>query len=165
VADLSPSPVNWLRAITLALMAGVGGCVERTLTINSTPPGALVYLNDEEVGRTPMTRDFVWYGDYSVTLRKEGYQTLKTKQLVLAPIWQFVGPDIAFDVIPLQFKDQQSFSYTLKPLQPIGPQELLDRAEQLKTELEPTRRPATQPAAGKSATTHPAAGAENSSAR
>ena len=39
------------------------------------------------------------------------------------------------------------------------------RAEQLKTELEPTRRPATQPAAGKSATTHPAAGAENSSAR
>jgi hypothetical protein len=145
----------------LVVLAAAGsGCVERTITINSNPPGALVYLNDEEVGRTPMTRDFLWYGDYSVALRKEGYQTFKTKQLVMAPIWEFVGPDIAFDLIPLPFKDQHSYSYNLHPVQPVAPDVLLKRAEELKTELEPTRRSATRPAA-----TRPTVGEANQSAR
>ena len=50
-----------------------GGCgVERTLQIESNPPGALVHLNGEEVGRTPMRKAFVWYGTYDVQLRKDG---------------------------------------------------------------------------------------------
>ena len=32
------------------------------MTIHSNPEGALVYLNDQELGRTPLTRDFpaIW---------------------------------------------------------------------------------------------------------
>src|SRR5262245_38992736 len=59
-----------LSAVLLA------GCVRRTMTIESDPPGALVYMNNQEVGRTPVTREFIWYGFYDVQLRRDGYKTL-----------------------------------------------------------------------------------------
>jgi hypothetical protein len=49
----------------------LAGCVERTITINSEPQGALVYLNDEEVGRTPVSVPFLYYGTYDVRLEHE----------------------------------------------------------------------------------------------
>ena len=48
------------------------GCIERLITVRSQPPGALVYLNDEEVGRTPVTVPFKFYGVYDVRLEHEG---------------------------------------------------------------------------------------------
>ncbi len=51
------------------------GCVQRQLTVTTDPPGTLVHLNGQEFGRTPVTRDFTWYGTYDVELRKEGYET------------------------------------------------------------------------------------------
>ena len=56
------------------------GCVERRLTINTKPQGALVTLNDEEIGESPVTVNFNWYGDYCVRISKEGYETLNTHQ-------------------------------------------------------------------------------------
>ena len=41
-----------LLGLALAILQGCG--VQRTLQIESDPPGALVYLNGDEVGRTPM---------------------------------------------------------------------------------------------------------------
>jgi hypothetical protein len=63
------------RQVCLTVLAGsllaCAGCVERKLTIASDPPGALTYINDTEVGRTPVTVPFLWYGDYDVRLRAE----------------------------------------------------------------------------------------------
>jgi hypothetical protein len=128
----------------LAVIA-VGGCVERTITITSSPPGSLVFLNDQEIGRTPVTRDFIWYGNYQVTLRKEGYQTLKTTQSVRPPIYQIVPIDLVAELLPFHYHDQQAFSFNLLPMQPTERQELLDRAEDLKSQLLPSERAATQP--------------------
>ena len=81
------------------LLAGTGGCVRRTLTVTTDPPGALIYLNGVEAGRTPLERDFVYYGTYDVAVRKEGYETLKTQGKVIAPWWQWVPFDF-FDFNP-----------------------------------------------------------------
>jgi len=48
------------------------GCIERTITITSDPSGALVHLNDEEVGRTPVVVPFTFYGTYTVRLEHDG---------------------------------------------------------------------------------------------
>jgi hypothetical protein len=126
------------------------GCVEQTLTVNSDPPGALVYLNDQEVGRTPLTRDFNWYGDYDVQLRLEGYETLKTHKPVTAPLWNWVPFDLVANLLPFTFRDHEEMSFTLKPLDPSkdNPTHLLARAAEMRNQLESsqyTRPPTTRP--------------------
>lgn len=58
--------------LLLAIAALLTGCVERLITVHSTPAGALVYLNDEEVGRTPVSVPFKYYGTYDVRIEHEG---------------------------------------------------------------------------------------------
>ena len=82
-----------VKSLTLPLaclavaIAATAGCARRQVTVTSNPSGALVYLNDREVGRTPFTTDLVWYGTYDVVLRKEGYETLHKRTRVNAPWW------------------------------------------------------------------------------
>ena len=135
-----------------AAALAVGGCVERTLTIQSDPPHALVFMNDEEAGRTPFTRPFAWYGTYDVQVRKEGYQTVKTHTKVIAPWWQWVPFDLVAELIPVHLEDAHTVRYTLAPAraQPADPDALIQRGQQLREQLEfgklgPQTRPATQP--------------------
>jgi PEGA domain-containing protein len=126
----------------------VSGCVRRQLTVTTDPPGALVHLNGQEFGRTPVTRDFTWYGTYDVQLRKEGYQTQKTTGKVIAPWWQWVPFDLFAELFPLT--DKRELHYTLAPTtqEAIEPQVMLDRAEALRHELRSTkntRKPTTAP--------------------
>ena len=134
--------------ISLMLLGGGVGCVERMMTIESNPSGALVHMNDLEIGRTPVTRDFTWYGNYDVTVRKEGYQTLKTETNVKAPWWQWVPFDLFAEILPIPFKDRQSIAYTLEPAttQPAT-QSLIENATELRGQLESSqfRAPTTQP--------------------
>ena len=112
-------------------LAGLpAGCVRRTMTIHSEPDGALVFLNDEEVGRTPVTVPFTWYGDYDVVLRKEGYQTLKTHAPVRAPWYQLPVFDFVAEVlVPWEIHDQHELPlYALEPQQTPTRAELIDRA-------------------------------------
>src|SRR5580658_2093552 len=100
--------------IVLGALPGAG-CVERTMTFTTTPPGSLVFLNGQEVGRTPLKRDFTWYGIYDVTIRKEGYETLKTTQEVAAPTYQLIPLDMIVEMLPVWFTDERHFDYTLYP--------------------------------------------------
>src|SRR5687768_697914 len=92
--DQCPMTKSWITLVALTMI--VAGCKqpERTLVIESEPAGALVYLNGEEVGRTPVKYDFIWYGDYDVTLRKEGYETLKTHRKLKEPLFFLIPFDL-----------------------------------------------------------------------
>ena len=39
--------------LVLGPLFGGAGCVQRKLTVRTDPPGALVFLNDQEIGRSP----------------------------------------------------------------------------------------------------------------
>ena len=85
----------------LAIMTfSIAGCVQRKIKINSQPEGALVYLNDQEVGRTPLTINFTWYGVYDVRLTKEGYQPLWTTAKAEAPFWENPPFDLFAEAVP-----------------------------------------------------------------
>lgn len=135
---------------TIVLIAGLlllGGCVERQMAFRSEPTGALVYVNGAEVGRTPCTYDFTWYGNYDVVVRKEGYQTLKVNQNVIAPVWQWIPIDFFAELVPMRLADHRQYSYAMQP-QPsvsVDPAVLIDRAQSLRPLLESgefTRKPA-----------------------
>src|SRR5688500_2863957 len=89
-----------LLALTALHTVGCAG-VRRELTVESDPPGALVYLNGDEVGRTPMTREFTYYGTMDLQLRKDGYQTLSARPRVWAPLWQIPPIDLLAEAFPL----------------------------------------------------------------
>ena len=103
-----PTPT---RLTPLLLIPLLTGCITRVVTVRSNPSGALVYLNSEEVGRTPVTREFQWYGTYDVILRKDGYQTIKTSAAVSAPWWQFIPLDFLTDLLPVT--DERIISYEI----------------------------------------------------
>lgn len=142
--------------ITVVVMAMLlGGCAqpERKLIINSEPEGALVYLNGEEVGRTPMEYDFTWYSDYDVTLRKEGYETLKTHRSLKPPLKMWIPFDLFTEM--MGGKDRQSWTFTMEPTPETSAdaQALFSRAAELRGELRssrntrpPTTYPTTMPA-------------------
>jgi hypothetical protein len=124
-----------------AWIAAPAGCVERTMRVETNPPGALVYMNYQEVGRTPLERDFTWYGTYDVQVRNEGYETLKTRTKVIAPWWQWPPFDLVAELLPFRLKDERRVAYTLKPAstQPVEPSEILSRAEEMRDRLESSR--------------------------
>jgi len=101
------------------------------MTISTTPPQALIFLNDEEVGRSTVSRDFLWYGDYDVIIRKDGYKTLKTHWNIRPPWYQIVPIDFFAEVLwPGKLHDQRSVHFTLQPDTPPDKEALLRRAMQ-----------------------------------
>ncbi|MBI1371948.1 MAG: PEGA domain-containing protein [Phycisphaera sp.] len=126
-----------LIAIFAALPLLTSGCIQRTITIESDPPGALAYLNDVEVGRTPVTVPFKFYGVYDVRIELEGYETIQQPTEAKAPIWEAPGPDLIAEAIPGNHEVNLKWQYTLGKLQPVDEKQLVERARMMRRELNP----------------------------
>jgi hypothetical protein len=99
----------------LVAALGMAGCVRRSLTIRTDPPGALVYVNDQLKGPSPVTYDFLWYGWHRVILRKDGFERLEDRRLIKAPIYLWIPFDFAMEFLPLPIRDVRVWSYELHP--------------------------------------------------
>ncbi len=109
------------------------GCVQRRLTINTVPAGALVVLNDEEIGTSPVTTNFDWYGDFSVRISKDGYQTLNTHRKLKRPIKDVAPFDFFWDLFSNRV-DEYTWDFTLEPYKEPDRNELIQSAQKLKAE-------------------------------
>ena len=117
----------WL--LPLIALCHAGGCVERLIHVRSEPPGAIIWLNDEEVGATPLTVPFTWYGTYDVVLRKAGHEPLHTTQTARAPVYQWLGIDLLAEVFwPFTITDEHEWEFVLSPLSAEDPNLLVQRA-------------------------------------
>jgi hypothetical protein len=102
-------------AAALAAPLFLGGCLERTIHITSDPPGALVWLNDIEVGRTPLETDFTYYGEFSVRLRREGYEPIVTSRTAKAPVYEWPVVDLAAELWPQRISTDIRWHFELVP--------------------------------------------------
>jgi len=135
MVKLRTGPGCGWRAVGFAalLAAGASGCVERRYTIRSDPPGALVIVNNEEIGTTPVSRSFTFYGDREVVLSKDGYQTQRVIQPVDAPWYDnLLTEAVTENFVPYTFRDNRDFTYTLSPEVATSTPELLSRGEALR---------------------------------
>jgi hypothetical protein len=133
-------PQRLMLAAALLLLTG---CVERTIKITSEPEGALVYLNDEEVGRTPLSVPFTFYGTYDVRLEAEGFAPLWTQQEAKAPWWEAPGPDLVAEAVPHN-QTEQNWHFKMQPAANPDADAVISRARQLRATL--AQPAATQPA-------------------
>ena len=116
-----------LTALATVLCAG---CVRRTIAITSTPSDALVFVNDREVGRTPCEVDFLFYGEYDVRLKHEGYESIVGSGTASAPVWDFIGADLLVEVVPLDLESRVDWHFDFIPAN-NDPVDLLARARQM----------------------------------
>jgi hypothetical protein len=125
---------TWL--ICVGTILPLAGCVRRTMKITTEPTGAKVTLNDRQIGTSPVSVDFTWYGDYSVQLEKEGYETLKTNRVVTRPWYQYAPVDFVAEVlIPARIHDERTLHFELTPEgEPPAREQLIEDAESLRQE-------------------------------
>jgi hypothetical protein len=136
------------RLLPLVLMlAGLGslnGCVERRYTIRTNPPGALVIANDEEIGASPVSRSFTYYGDRKLKLMLDGYETQTVIQPIDSPWWDnYLTEFFTENLIPYTFRDEREFTYQLAPKSEPNVDELLKNGQTLRSQAQsppPPRR-------------------------
>jgi len=131
---------RWLRIfVVVVACVGQSGCVRRRMTIRSNPPGALVYVDDYEIGTTPVAHDFTYYGTRKIRLVRDGYETLTVMQSIPTPWYQIPPLDFfSENVIPTEIRDHRTLSYQLTPQMIVPTEELLRHAENLRRGNRPT---------------------------
>src|SRR5580704_15408296 len=93
-------------ALAIVLTASQAGCVERRMIVRTNPPGALLYVDDYEVGITPCATSFIYYGTRKIRLVKDGYETLVINQPIPAPWYEYFPADfVAENVVPGHIRD------------------------------------------------------------
>ena len=137
------------RAVLAMMLAGLcslsAGCVERRYTLRTNPPGALAIVNGEEIGPTPLSRSFTYYGDREITLIKDGYQTQPIIQPIRAPWWDNLLTEFFTEnFIPYTFRDEREFTYNLTPATVPPTNELVDRAQNLRAQALTPPKPRRQ---------------------
>jgi hypothetical protein len=123
---------------TIGLMTiALAGCVERRLTINTEPEGAMVILNDQEIGVSPVTVSFNWYGDYWVRLRKDGYETLDTHRRLKAPLHDYFPFDFVAGLLyPGRIVNAYEWTFALAPQEYPTREQLVENGEAVRSQFE-----------------------------
>lgn len=125
----------WGILLLSACCLGQLGCTHRRVTIQSNPPGALVLIDGKEKGYTPYSMDFTYYGTREIQLVKPGYETLTVMQKFPKPWYQVFPIEFFADNLwPHRATDRNNFCYQMQPHVIAPVEELLDRANGLRTE-------------------------------
>lgn len=126
--------------LAIAVVAASAGCAQRRITVTSEPPGAVVWLNDTEIGRTPVDATFVYYGLYDVRLRKEGYEPIATSRDTGMPWYEYPPFDLVAEAGPWAVTTRKRWHFDLvrAPDEPAlsGEEAILGRAAELRSQIE-----------------------------
>jgi hypothetical protein len=117
----------------------LAGCVTRRMTVRTNVPGAQVYVDNYEIGRTPASTDFTYYGTRNIRIVKDGFETLTVQQQIAPKWYQIPGIDfLAENVWPFEVRDERQFAYNLQPQYVVPTDALVGRAEELRRANQPT---------------------------
>lgn len=122
----------WLLAV--ALMCAVNtGCVIRRMTVNTNVPGAVAYVDDVNIGRTPASTPFTYYGTRKVMIVADGYETLTVYHKFKRPWYEY--PILEFfseSLWPWEIDDLHELNFDLVPQQVVSASDTVARAETLR---------------------------------
>lgn len=136
VASTPPSTRTAVIVLLIALSAT--GCVRRRLTVRSTPPGAIVHVDNQRIGTTPCSVDYVYYGTREIRLSLPGYETLTVNQPLPAPWYELPGIDfISENLVPARIEDARTVSFNLQRTRLEAPETVIARGEELRRQMTP----------------------------
>jgi hypothetical protein len=101
------------------------------MTIRSNPPGALVYVDDYQIGTTPVSTDFIYYGTRKIRLVKDGYETLTVRQPFPIPWYEIFPLDFVTENLwPWEIRDERVVDLAMTTTASTPPESVVARAEQ-----------------------------------
>lgn len=125
--------LGWLTIAVACVALMQVGCVRRRLTVRTWPPGAQVFIDDQEIGVTPCSTSFVYYGTRKVTVIKGGYRSETLYHKIPPPWYQYPPIDfIAENLIAYEIRDERVIDIQMIPEEMVQPNQLLDRANGLR---------------------------------
>ncbi|MDR2757530.1 MAG: PEGA domain-containing protein [Planctomycetaceae bacterium] len=125
--------IGYLLIFLSLILLFFNGCVRRRMTVRSNPPGATVYLDSKEIGRTPFSTNFDFYGKREFRIVKQGYETKTVLLPVPAPWYELPGIDFISEVLlPGKLTDHKYYEFDMRPEQITPTHELVGRAEDLR---------------------------------
>jgi len=127
---------KWILSCLLCAFAT--GCVERRMTIRTNVDnqgGALVSIDDQEVGYSPVSTGFTYYADREIRLIKDGHETVTLVQPIEAPWWDSLLVEFFVENLwPFTVRDDREFHYELPPTVAVSTGEVIQRGQQLRSE-------------------------------
>lgn len=127
--------------IVAALAVSLAGCIDRKMTITSEPAGAVVVVSDVEIGRTPVTIPFTWYGDYEIILRQSGYKTIRAHANIFPPVYEIPPFDLLSELAPWTYHDSRYLHYRMQEQTQPSDQDLINRGLQMQKQVSETVKP------------------------
>ncbi|ODS31813.1 MAG: hypothetical protein SCARUB_03061 [Candidatus Scalindua rubra] len=132
--------------ILVAIVFLFAGCVTRTITIKTNPGNALVYVDDELVGESPVTIPFTYYGTRKIMIEKRDadgrliYERTTAFEKIKAPAYEVFPLDFFSEILwPRNIRDDHVLNYDLAELKPLSRKEqqkkVLKNAEELKQKV------------------------------
>lgn len=137
----------WAQAITpgksqilicmAVLTLACCGCVQRRLIVRSQPEGAFVQIDGQQIGYTPVSVPFTYYGTRDIQLEKDGFKTVKVQQRVRPP-WYARFPVSFFseNFSPREIHDERLLDFQMEPKTEVQENLLLDRANGLRGDVQ-----------------------------
>lgn len=134
IARLRALAGRWtLCLLLLATVVSQVGCVKRRMTIRSDPPGALVYVDNVQIGTTPASVSYTYYGTRQIRLVRDGYETLTVDHTFYPPWYELPGLDfVSENVVPWEIRDERTLNFKLLPQRLVPVDQLLERGENLR---------------------------------
>ena len=133
--------------ILVATVFAFSGCVTRSITVKTNPSNALVYIDDELIGESPVTMPFTFYGTRKIMIERKDEDGALTHERTVAfekikaPVYQVFPLDFFSELVwPFKIKDEQVLSYNLVELDPLSIKErqakMLKSAEELRQRVD-----------------------------
>ena len=124
---------RWLPVAACLALCLCAGCVRRRLTVRTQPAGAQVFVDNQEIGTTPCSASFLYYGTREIKVVKEGFRTETIFQKVYAPWYQIPPLDFVTESVwPLEIRDERIVDVQMVPEEIVPQPVLLERAQALR---------------------------------
>ncbi len=129
--------------VLVAIIITFSGCVARSLTVKTSPSNALVYIDNELIGESPVTVPFTFYGTRKIMIERKDEDGVLTHERTIAfeeinaPVYEVFPLDFFSELVwPFKLKDDQVLSYDLVGLEPLSIKEkqemVIKNAEELR---------------------------------
>ena len=104
-----------IAIVSLGLVLTQTGCVRKRMTIVSNPLGAQVFIDNREIGTTPVSTSYLYYATREIRLQKDGFETI-TVQRNFDPPWYEYPP---LDLFSVRIASSNSNCLVAEDLSPV----------------------------------------------